>query len=77
MKVNPIEYGHVILVPRGFDNLYHAKDEIMSRILEMVERIAIEINNLSFHLFCDYPGPTSSPLEFQVLPISMIFHVPT
>ncbi|XP_065847038.1 GDP-L-galactose phosphorylase 2-like [Euphorbia lathyris] len=65
INVNPIEYGHIFLVPHGFDNLYLAKGGRMSRILEMVERIAIEINNFSFHLFYDYPGPTSSQLEFQ------------
>lgn len=61
-KVNPIEYGHVFLVPHGFDRLYQVVD---ARYLEMVVRVAVEINNLSFRVF--YNWPRHSHLYFQVL----------
>ncbi|KAF2310765.1 hypothetical protein GH714_016993 [Hevea brasiliensis] len=60
INVNPIEYGHVFLVPHGFDRLDQVLD---ARFLEMVVRVAVEINNCSFRLF--YNCPRHSRLYFQ------------
>ncbi|OAY31578.1 GDP-L-galactose phosphorylase 1 isoform X1 [Manihot esculenta] len=60
INVNPIEYGHVFLVPHGFDRLYQVVD---ARYLEMVVRVAVEINNFSFRVF--YNWPRHSHLYFQ------------
>lgn len=62
INVNPVEYGHVFLVPHGFDSLYQVLD---ARFLKMVARVAVEINNCSFRLFYDCPGPTASYQYFQ------------
>ncbi|KAF2317897.1 hypothetical protein GH714_041217 [Hevea brasiliensis] len=60
INVNPVEYGHVFLVPHGFDSLYRFLD---ARFLEMVARVAVEMNNCSFRLFYNCPG--HSRLYFQ------------
>ncbi|XP_057995843.1 GDP-L-galactose phosphorylase 1 isoform X2 [Hevea brasiliensis] len=60
INVNPIEYGHVFLVPHAFDRLDQVLD---ARFLEMVVRVAVEINNCSFRLF--YNCPRHSRVYFQ------------
>lgn len=58
----PVEYGHVFLVPCGSNSFYQVMD---ARSLEMVARVAVEINNCSFHLFYDYTAHGTSHLYFQ------------
>ncbi|XP_058099970.1 GDP-L-galactose phosphorylase 1-like [Magnolia sinica] len=55
INANPVEYGHVFLVPRNF---YHQSCTLDARSLEMATRVAVEINNCSFRAF--YDCPTSS-----------------
>ncbi|XP_050221575.1 GDP-L-galactose phosphorylase 1-like [Mercurialis annua] len=62
VNVNPIEYGHVFLVPHGFDGPCQIMD---GRSLEMVARVAIEMNNCTFRMFYDSPGSSTSHLFFQ------------
>eukprot|EP00257_Ricinus_communis_P018511 XP_015577247.1 GDP-L-galactose phosphorylase 2 [Ricinus communis] len=62
-NVNPIEYGHVFVAPHGVNSLYQVMD---ARFLEMVARVALEINNCSFHMFYDSLGHTASHLYFQL-----------
>ncbi|CAL1402871.1 unnamed protein product [Linum trigynum] len=61
-NVNPVEYGHVYLIPRGYRDLCHALD---ARFLDMIARIAIDMNNCSFRLFHDCSGSRASYPHFQ------------
>lgn len=61
-KANPIEYGHVFVVPCGSNRLYPD-----ARSFEMIVRIAFEINNYSLRLFYDCSSPGASHVYFQVL----------
>ncbi|KAB2601550.1 GDP-L-galactose phosphorylase 2-like [Pyrus ussuriensis x Pyrus communis] len=61
INASPAEYGHVLLVPHGSKIIHQYLDK---RSLELVLRIAVEINNCSFRLFYDY-SPSASPLYFQ------------
>ena len=61
-KVTPVEYGHVFLVPHGFTGISQFMD---ARSLEMVIRVAMEVNNRSFRVFYDCSMPSAS-LYFQV-----------
>ncbi|KAK1280120.1 GDP-L-galactose phosphorylase 1 [Acorus gramineus] len=50
---NPIEYGHVFLVPLSSHNWPQNLDD---RSLEMILRISVEVNNNCFHVFYDHPA---------------------
>ncbi|XP_024047068.1 GDP-L-galactose phosphorylase 1 isoform X2 [Citrus clementina] len=60
INANPIEYGHVFVVPCGSNRLYPD-----ARSFEMIVRIAFEINNYSFRLFYDCSSPGASHVYFQ------------
>ncbi|KAB1222823.1 GDP-L-galactose phosphorylase 1 [Morella rubra] len=62
INATPVEYGHVFLVPCGSDSLYQVLD---ARSLEMVGRVAVEINNSSFCLFYDSPAADTYHQCFQ------------
>ncbi|XP_024951379.1 GDP-L-galactose phosphorylase 1 isoform X2 [Citrus sinensis] len=65
INANPIEYGHVFVVPCGSNRLYPD-----ARSFEMIVRIAFEINNYSFRLFYDCSSPGASHVYFQKSAIS-------
>lgn len=58
---SPVEYGHVFLVPHSSYILHQFLD---ARSLELVLRVAVEVNNCSFRLFYDY-SPSASHIYFQ------------
>ncbi|PQM37363.1 GDP-L-galactose phosphorylase 1 [Prunus yedoensis var. nudiflora] len=58
---SPVEYGHVFLVPHSSNILHQFLD---ARSLELVLRVAVEVNNCSFRLFYDY-SPSASHIYFQ------------
>ncbi|XP_042502642.1 GDP-L-galactose phosphorylase 1-like isoform X2 [Macadamia integrifolia] len=58
VNANPVEYGHVFLVPRGLNSLSQLMD---ARALEMVARVSVEINNSSFRVFYDYSSSANHP----------------
>lgn len=58
----PIEYGHVFLVPCGFKSLPQFRD---ASSLEMIMRMAIEVNNCSFRVFYDNIMQGASHPYFQ------------
>ncbi|OVA03339.1 hypothetical protein BVC80_7231g2 [Macleaya cordata] len=62
INANPVEYGHVFLVPRGFYGLPQSMD---ARVLEMVTRVAVEINNCSLRIFYDFSASIANHLYFQ------------
>lgn len=62
-KGTPIEYGHIFLMPCGFKSLPQFLD---ARSLEMIIRMAIEVNNCSFRVFFDNIMPGASHPYFQV-----------
>lgn len=63
-KGTPIEYGHVFLVPCGFKSLPQFRD---ASSLEMIMRMAIEVNNCSFRVFYDNIMQGASHPYFQVM----------
>lgn len=75
-NVTPVEYGHVFLVPHGFTSISQFMD---ARSLEMVTRVAMEVNNRSFRVFYDCSMPSASlyfqacyfsnPLPVEVMPV--------
>ncbi|XP_077253781.1 GDP-L-galactose phosphorylase 1-like [Tasmannia lanceolata] len=81
INANPIEYGHVFLVPFTF---YHQPQFLHARLLEMVTQVAIEIDNCSFRAFCDSPADSSvnhvyfqacyfaNPLPVELVPVMPI-----
>ncbi|XP_010245347.1 PREDICTED: GDP-L-galactose phosphorylase 1-like [Nelumbo nucifera] len=62
VNVNPVEYGHVFLVPCGINSPPQCMD---SRSLEMAIRVAVEINNCCFRVSFDYSPSYASGLYFQ------------
>ncbi|KAF8410674.1 hypothetical protein HHK36_003206 [Tetracentron sinense] len=62
INANPVEYGHVFVVPRGFNSLPQFLD---ARSLEMIVRVAVEINNCSFRVFYDCSTSSASHPYFQ------------
>ncbi|KAJ4980822.1 hypothetical protein NE237_031659 [Protea cynaroides] len=62
VNANPVEYGHVFLVPHGLISLSQLMD---ASALEMVVRIAVEINNCSFRVFFDYSASSANHPYFQ------------
>ncbi|XVE89388.1 hypothetical protein DITRI_Ditri19aG0197700 [Diplodiscus trichospermus] len=62
INVTPIEYGHVYLVPCTSNRLYQLLD---ARLVEIVTRVAAEINNQSFRVFYDCYRPNCSDVYFQ------------
>lgn len=69
-KVTPVEYGHVFLVPCTTNRLYQFLDP---RSVELVTRVAAEINNCSFRVFYDCCRPNRSNVYFQVINHSWLF----
>ncbi|KAM7271655.1 hypothetical protein ACFE04_030869 [Oxalis oulophora] len=72
VNVNPIEYGHVFLIPNGSTGL-HSFPNVLS--LEMVLRVAVEVNNKSFRLFYDHYTPHISYSYFQACYFSNLLPV--
>ncbi|KAK9267464.1 hypothetical protein L1049_009890 [Liquidambar formosana] len=81
INATPVEYGHVFLVPCGYSSLFKFLD---ARSLDMVTRIAVEINHCSFCLFYDCCTPSAShpyfqgcyfpnPLPVELLPVMTLF----
>ncbi|EOY25553.1 Mannose-1-phosphate guanylyltransferase, putative isoform 4 [Theobroma cacao] len=62
INVTPVEYGHVFLVPCTTNRLYQFLDP---RSVELVTRVAAEINNCSFRVFYDCCRPNRSNVYFQ------------
>lgn len=62
INANPIEYGHIFLVPYGMHQRTRFLDK---RTLELVGMMAAEINNSSFRVFYDYASLNSGPIYFQ------------
>lgn len=63
LNANPVEYGHVFIKPSEFNHLPRFLD---ARSLEMAARVAVEINNYSFHVFYDFhPSSRVNHLLFQ------------
>ncbi|XP_022723553.1 GDP-L-galactose phosphorylase 1-like isoform X2 [Durio zibethinus] len=62
INVTPVEYGHVYLVPCTSNRRYQHLD---ARTVEMVTRIAAEINNHSFRVFYNCYRPNCSDVYFQ------------
>ncbi|OMO73789.1 hypothetical protein COLO4_26862 [Corchorus olitorius] len=62
INVNPVEYGHVFLVPRTSNTHHQFLD---ARSVEIVTRVAAEINNCSFRVFYNCSKPHSSDVYFQ------------
>ncbi|KAA8519354.1 hypothetical protein F0562_013610 [Nyssa sinensis] len=62
LNASPVEYGHVFVVPGGFNSLHAFLD---ARSLELVMRFAVEINNSSFRLFYECSTPSASHIYFQ------------
>ncbi|XP_043702660.1 GDP-L-galactose phosphorylase 1-like isoform X2 [Telopea speciosissima] len=78
VNANPVEYGHVFLVPHGLNSLSQLMD---ARALEMVTRVAVEINNCSFRVFYDYSSANhpyfqacyfANPLPVELMPVVTI-----
>ncbi|XP_020094151.1 GDP-L-galactose phosphorylase 2-like [Ananas comosus] len=61
---NPVEYGHVYLVPYVSHQLPLFWDR---KILGLVTQIAVEVNNSSFRVFLDNASTTSGHIHFQVV----------
>ncbi|XP_020093014.1 GDP-L-galactose phosphorylase 1-like isoform X1 [Ananas comosus] len=59
---NPVEYGHVYLVPYVSHQLPLFWDR---KILGLVTQIAVEVNNSSFRVFLDNASTTSGHIHFQ------------
>ncbi|RWR85813.1 GDP-L-galactose phosphorylase 1-like protein [Cinnamomum micranthum f. kanehirae] len=51
LNANPVEYGHVFIVPINF---YNPPQFLDLRSLELAAQFAIDINNCSFRVFYDY-----------------------
>lgn len=62
LKANPVEYGHIFMVPC---NLYHPPNATDKKSLEFVLRFSSEVKNNTFYAFYDHPS-SSSDLYFQV-----------
>nr|CAD1823282.1 unnamed protein product [Ananas comosus var. bracteatus] len=60
---NPVEYGHVCLVPYVSHQLPLFWDR---KILGLVTQIAVEVNNSSFRVFLDNASTTSGHIHFQL-----------
>lgn len=78
---NPIEYGHIFLVPYCI----HQRTQFIDRALQLIIKTADEVNNLSFRLFYDYFSATNddqtyfqasyfaNPLPVELLPTIPIY----
>ncbi|XP_020595191.1 GDP-L-galactose phosphorylase 1-like [Phalaenopsis equestris] len=78
---NPIEYGHIFLVPYHL----HQRTQAISGALLSISQIADEVNNFSFRIFFDYFSATNmdrtyfqaiysaNPLPVELLPIIPIY----
>ncbi|KAF9588933.1 hypothetical protein IFM89_017612 [Coptis chinensis] len=80
INANPVDYGHVFLLPSGYCGLSRILD---SRLLEMVTRFALEINNCSFRIFYDFSASNSNqqcvqacylaiPLPVESMPVATL-----
>lgn len=65
LQVNPIEYGHIYLVPYKF---YNPSKILDKESLEYINEIAIELDDCFFRMFYDYaPLVNPSAVYFQVI----------
>ncbi|KAL5731602.1 GDP-L-galactose/GDP-D-glucose: hexose 1-phosphate guanylyltransferase [Ranunculus cassubicifolius] len=62
INANPVEYGHIFIIPIGFSRLSAFMDADM---LELVTRVAVETNNCSFRIFYDFSPSSCDHLYFQ------------
>ncbi|XP_038894170.1 GDP-L-galactose phosphorylase 1-like isoform X2 [Benincasa hispida] len=72
INATPVEYGHVFLLPCGVNGPLQFLDD---RSLEMLLRIAVEMNNFSLCLFYEFSTPRTACLYFQALFFSSLLPV--
>lgn len=64
-KANPVEYGHVFLMPYNVHQLPQSLDK---KMFGLITQIAIEANNCTFRIFFDHSVSTcSDQIYFQVI----------
>lgn len=82
VNVNPVEYGHVFLVPYDITQRSQLLDK---KILDLISQFAKEINSYSFRIFFDHKssahadhlyfqaGYFANPLPVELLPTVLIY----
>ncbi|XP_008794437.2 GDP-L-galactose phosphorylase 1-like isoform X1 [Phoenix dactylifera] len=82
VNANPVEYGHVFLIPYKIHQLSLSLDK---KMFGLITRIAVEVNNCSFRIFFDHSASTCSdqiyfqasyfvnPLPVEVLPTVPVY----
>ncbi|XP_023520017.1 GDP-L-galactose phosphorylase 1-like [Cucurbita pepo subsp. pepo] len=74
INATPVEYGHVILLPCAVDGPLQFLDD-RSLELEMLLRLAVEINNFALCLFYECSTPRTACPFFQALFFSSLLPV--
>ncbi|RWW08196.1 hypothetical protein BHE74_00003870 [Ensete ventricosum] len=65
LKANPVEYGHIFLVPYDVHQMPQFLDK---GVLGLMSQITAEVANRSFHIFFDYDASRSLDHKcFQVI----------
>ncbi|XP_022140026.1 GDP-L-galactose phosphorylase 1-like [Momordica charantia] len=72
INATPVEYGHVFLLPCGVNGPLQFLED---RSLEMLLRIAIEINSCALCLFYEFSTPRTACAYFQALFFSSLLPV--
>ncbi|XP_010923696.1 GDP-L-galactose phosphorylase 1 [Elaeis guineensis] len=80
VNANPVEYGHVFLIPYKIHRLPQSLDK---KMFGLITQIAVEVNNCSFRIFFDHSAsPCSNQIYFQAsyfanpLPVEVLPTVP-
>ncbi|PKA61980.1 GDP-L-galactose phosphorylase 1 [Apostasia shenzhenica] len=75
---NPIEYGHIFLVPY----LLHKRMQTLGKALQLIIKIAVEVNSSSLRMFCDFSTTNTEQAYFQAsyfanpLPVERLATIP-